>query len=125
MKSTIKTIILSACLAFGASSSAAQELRAPGAAARDNIGETDLRAFAKAYLQSEKIRSEYGPKFNSASSQQEKGAVEQEAVTKFNEAVEHEGLTMQQYTGLYQTVSTDPELRARVLRLVEEERGKS
>ncbi|MGH7872026.1 MAG: DUF4168 domain-containing protein [Candidatus Binatia bacterium] len=126
MKATIGTAVLSACLAFGATStSAAQEPQAPNVAPQNNIGDSDLRAFAKAYIESEKIRSEYGPRFNSANSPQEKGAVEQEAVTKFSKAVESEGLTMQQYSALYQTVSIDPQLRARVLQLVEEERGKS
>lgn len=126
MKATIGTVILSACLVFGVTApSAGQETQAPNATPHDKIGESDLRAFAKAYIESEKIRSEYTPKFNGANSQQEKGAVEQEAVTKFNKAVENQGLTMQQYSALYQTVSVDPQLRARVLQLVEEERGKS
>ena len=126
MKETIGTAILSAFLVFGViAPSAAQEPQTPNAVPQDKIGESDLRAFAKAYIESEKIRNEYTPKFNSANSPQEKGAVEQEAVTKFNKAVENQGLTMKQYSALYQTVSVDPQLRARVLHLVEEERGKS
>jgi hypothetical protein len=34
-------------------------------------------------------------------------------------------MTMQQYSALYQTVSVDQQLRAKALRLIEEERGRS
>jgi rubrerythrin len=99
--------------------------QAPGSLPNNRIGESDLRAFAKAYIEFEKIRGEYEPKLNTANTPQEKGAVEQEAVAKLNKAVENEGLTMQQYGALYQTVSVDPQLREKILRLIDEERGKS
>jgi hypothetical protein len=81
--------------------------------------------FAKAYLEFEKIRSEYGPKIGTAPTPQEKGAAEQEAVLQFGKALEREGMTMQQYSALYQIVSADQQLRERVLRLIEEERARS
>jgi hypothetical protein len=89
------------------------------------VSETELRSFAKAYVEFEKIRNEYAPKVGSAATPQEKGAVEQEAVVKFGKALEKEGMTMQQYSALYQTVSVDQQLRAKALRLIEEERGRS
>jgi hypothetical protein len=89
------------------------------------ISDTELRSFAKAYVEFEKIRSEYAPKVGSAATPQEKGMVEKEAVVKFGQALEKEGLTMQQYTALYQTVSVDQQLREKALRLIEEERGRS
>jgi hypothetical protein len=89
------------------------------------ISDNELRSFAKAYLEFEKIRAEYGPRIGTAPTPQEKGAVEQEAVLKFGKALEKEGMTMQQYSALYQTVSADQQLREKVLRIIEEERARS
>lgn len=89
------------------------------------IGDNELRSFAKAYLEFEKIRVEYAPKMGAANTAQEKGMVEEEAVVKFGKAVEKEGLTMQQYSVLYQIVSADQQLREKVLRLIDEERARS
>lgn len=89
------------------------------------ISDNELRSFAKAYLEFEKIRAEYGPRIGTAPTPQEKGAVEQEAVLKFGQALEKEGMTMQQYSALYQTVSADQQLREKVLRIIEEERARS
>ena len=89
------------------------------------ISDQELRTFAKAYVEFEKIRAEYAPKVGTATTPQEKGAVEQEAVVKFSKALEKEGLTLQQYGALFHTVSADQQLREKVLRLVEEERTRS
>ena len=127
MKAIIWTVLFSMSVAGAMiSPSMAQEMpQAPGSVPSNRIGDSDLRSFAKAYIEFEKIRGEYEPKLNTANSPQEKGAVEQEAVAKLNKALENEGMTMQQYGALYQTVSVDPQLREKVLRLIEEERGKS
>jgi hypothetical protein len=126
MKTIIRTVLFSLSLTGAMISlSVAQEIpQAPGSLPNNRIGDSDLRAFAKAYIEFEKIRGEYEPKLNTANSPQEKGAVEQEAVAKLNKALESEGMTMQQYGALYQTVSVDPQLREKVLRLIDEERGK-
>jgi hypothetical protein len=55
------------------------------------------QAFANAYVQFHKIRATYEPKLNGATSLQEKGQVEQEAVAKFGAVLEWEGLSMQRY----------------------------
>ena len=127
MKAIIWTVLFSMALTGAMiSPSVAQEMpQAPGSVPSKGIGDSDLRAFAKAYIEFEKIRGEYEPRLNTANSQQEKVAVQQEAVAKLNKAAESEGLTMQQYGALYQTVSVDPQLREKVLRLIEEERGES
>ena len=89
------------------------------------LTDTELRSFAKAYLEFEKVRVEYAPKIGAANTAQEKGMVEQEAVVKFGKAIEKEGLTIQQYSVLYQIVSADQHLREKVLRLIEEENARS
>ncbi len=89
------------------------------------ISDNELKAFAKAYVQFHKIRAEYEPKLGGATSPQEKGRVEQEAVAKFGAALEREGLSMERYAALYQTISADEQLRNRALELIEAERVRS
>jgi Domain of unknown function (DUF4168) len=89
------------------------------------ISNNELKAFAKAYVQFHKIRADYEPKLSGATSPQEKGQVEQEAVAKFGAVLAREGLSMQRYAALYQTISSDQQLRDKALRLIEEERARS
>ena len=113
-------------LFFPGSMIQAQEASGPGAPGEQRaVSDNELRTFAKAYLEFEKIRAEYAPKMGAASTPQEKGMVEQEAVVKFDQALQKEGLTIQQYSAMYQTVSIDQQLREKVLRLIEEERARS
>jgi len=89
------------------------------------ISDNELKAFAKAYVQFHKIRAEFEPKLGGATSPQEKGRVEQEAVAKFGAALEREGLSMERYAALYQTISADEQLRDRALKLIEAEQVRS
>jgi hypothetical protein len=97
----------------------------PSAGRQNAISDQDLKTFAKAYVQLHKIRAEYEPKLDGATSPQEKGAVEQEAVAKFSAALEQEGLNMQRYAALHQTISADQELRNKAVKLIEQEQAGS
>jgi hypothetical protein len=89
------------------------------------INDKELRAFARAYVQFHKIHAEYEPKLNNANSPQEETQVKQEAIAKIGAVLDREGLTMQRYADLYQTIDADQDLRARAVKLIEEERAKS
>jgi hypothetical protein len=90
-----------------------------------DVSEKDLRAFAKCYVEFHKIRTEYEPAFQGAHSPQEKSKVERDAVAKFGNAVEKQGLTLQRYAQIFKSVSADEQLRDRAMKLISEERGKS
>lgn len=92
---------------------------------QSTISDDELKAFAKAYVQFHKIRAEYEPKLGGAASPQEKGQVEREAVAKLGAALERQGLSMQRYAALYQTISADQELRDKALKLIKEEQARS
>jgi hypothetical protein len=89
------------------------------------VSDVQLRSFAKAYVEFEKIRAQYEPRLDTAPTPAEKQSVQDEAVALFSKALEKEGLSMQQYSVLFHTVNADDALRERVLRLIEEERAKS
>lgn len=86
------------------------------------VGDKELRAFAKSYLEFHKIRAEYEPALNQAGNSQEQGKIEQEALAKFGKAVEKHGLTLEGYFRLYQTVNANDLMREKALKLIDEER---
>ncbi len=88
------------------------------------IDTTQLRAFARVYVEFEKIRDAYQPRLNNA--QGEEGvAIQKEAGVKIDEALAKEGLTRENYSQIINTLNTDSELRAKAMQLIDEERKKS
>ena len=96
-----------------------------GPAKQVQISDKELKAFAKSYVEFHKLRAVYEPQLNVAKTPQEKGRIEQEAVAKFGAALEREGLTMERYGALFQSVSADERLREKALKLIEEEQARS
>jgi len=86
------------------------------------IGDKELRAFAKSYVEFHKIRAEYVPALTQARDSQEQGKIEQEALAKFSKAVQRQGLTLEGYFRLYQTVNANEQIREKALKLIDEER---
>ena len=89
------------------------------------IGENELKAFAKSYLEFHKIRAEYEPALNKTRDPQEQGKIEQDALAKFDKAVQKQGLTLESYFRMYQSVSANEQIRAKVLNLIDEERSRA
>lgn len=93
--------------------------------ASTEISGRELLAFAKSYVEFDKIRTVAELQLNAAQSPQEKSRIEQRALAKFGAALEREGLTMARYGALYQTISANDRLREKVRQLIEEEQAKS
>ena len=89
------------------------------------IGDKELKSFAKSYLEFHKIRAEYEPALNKARDPQEQGKLEQEALAKFGKAVQKQGLTLESYFRMYQSVNANEQIREKVLKLIDEERNKA
>ena len=93
--------------------------------APEKFSDKELLAFAKSYVELDKIRRVSEIQISAAKTPQEKSRIEQEAVAKFSAALEREGLTMARFGALYQTINADDELREMVLKLIEVEQDKS
>jgi len=89
------------------------------------IADKELRAFAKSYIEFHKIRAQYEPALNSARDPQEQGKIEQEALAKFSQAVQKQGLTLESYFRMYQSVNANDNIRDRALKFIDEERKKA
>jgi hypothetical protein len=87
-----------------------------------NISDKELKAFAKAYVEVDKIRLAYEPSLRNAQSPEQVQNIQQEATVKMEKALEEQGLTSETYVRIFNVVNDDVELRGKTLKLIEEER---
>ena len=90
-----------------------------------NVSETQLRAFAKVYVEVEKIRQTYEPRLKEAKNAQEGKQIETEAVLKMQRALTEQGLTQESYIQIFEIASADEGLRKKLVEFINEERQKS
>ena len=89
------------------------------------LSDKELKAFAKAYVDYQKIRRTYAPALEQAKDPARKKQIEQEANTKIKRSLDAQGLSVTRYNQIFAQVNSNPPLRKRVLEQVEEERRRS
>ena len=89
------------------------------------VDDQNLRNFAKVYVQVEKIRQEYEPRAKGAANPDEGKQIQEEAKTKFRDALTKEGMTEENYSQIVQVARADEGVRKKVLQMIAEERAKS
>jgi Domain of unknown function (DUF4168) len=92
---------------------------------QSKIDPTQLKSFARVYVEFEKIRDTYEPRLNKAQGDQEAQVIQKEAGAKIDEALAKEGLSRETYSQIINTLNIDSELRAKAMQLIDEERKKS
>jgi hypothetical protein len=90
-----------------------------------SVSESQLRAFAKVYVEVEKIRQAYEPRLKEATNPEEGKQIQNEAVSKMKGALTKEGLTEEGYTQIVEIARADEGLRKKLVELINEERQKS
>jgi Domain of unknown function (DUF4168) len=90
-----------------------------------NVSETQLRAFAKVYVEVENIRQAYEPRLKEAKNPEEGKQIQTEAASKMQGALTKEGLTEESYTQIFEIARADEGLRKKLVELINEERQKS
>jgi len=86
------------------------------------LSDKELKAFAKAYVDYQKIRRTYTPALEQAKDPARKKEIEQEANAKIKRSLDAQGLSVARYNQIFAQVNSNPPLRKRVLQQVEEER---
>lgn len=89
------------------------------------FSDKELKAFAKAYVDYQKIRRTYAPALEQAKDPARKKQIEQEANAKIKRSLDAQGLSVTRYNQIFAQVNSNPPLRKRVLQQVEEERRRS
>lgn len=101
----------------------AEEAAKPsGAGKAGNITDSELRAFAKAYVDFHRIQQSYESPLKNAKSLAERDKMQQEGNAKVKAAVEKQGLTIENYNRIFAAVNGDKDLREKTLKLINEER---
>ena len=90
-----------------------------------NIGDKELKAFVRAYVEYHKIRREYEPAVKKAQDPKKSQQLQEEANLKLKKLLHKEGLTPERYNRIFNAVNADEQLRNKVLRMVDEQRKKS
>jgi hypothetical protein len=90
-----------------------------------NVSETQLRAFARVYVEVEKIRQAYEPRLKEAKNPEEGKQIQKEAVSKMQGELTKQGLTEESYTQIFEIARADEGLRKKLVELINEERQKS
>ena len=92
---------------------------------QSKVDTTQLKSFARVYVEFEKIRDTYEPRLNKAQGDQETEAIQKEAKVKIDEALAKEGLSRDTYSQIINTLNADSELRSKAMQLIDEERKKT
>ncbi len=89
------------------------------------VDEDRLRAFARVYVQVDKIRQAYEPRLREAKDAEEGKQIQNEAVSKMQAAAAKEGLTEESYRQIFQVANADESLRQKLIDLINQEKQKS
>ncbi len=85
---------------------------APPASAQsgsEQFSDAQLKSFAEASLEVERLSQEWSPKIAAAGTAQEQAKARGEAMEQMAEAVEQKGLSVQEYNEIVNAAQTDPE----------------
>ena len=105
---TVGVIVVAAFLIFPLSKKA---LTQEPPKQQTNVSESQLRSFAKVYVEVEKIRQTYEPRLKEAKDPQESNAIQKDAVSKMQKALTKEGLTEESYSQIFEIARADESLR--------------
>jgi predicted lipid-binding transport protein (Tim44 family) len=103
--------LLAASGMAGASAAMAQSAAPQQQAA---ISDADLKTFAGAAKEVQQINQTYVPAYQAAQTEEQRKAIEQEAMTKMADAVKEKGLTVDKYNQIVQAAQADPEVARQI-----------
>lgn len=86
------------------------------------ITDEELKAFAKTYVEFQRIRLAYESSLEYVRDRQEQSKAQHEALIKIEKAFQKQGLTQDAFARIFQTVKADERLWAETMKLIEEER---
>ena len=93
----------------------------PAAPQATEIPEAELQSYAAAAAEIEALVQEWQPKVQSAETPEEAAEIGQQAQAEMVQAVESEGLTVEQYNQITQLAQADPDLQAKIMSYIQAE----
>lgn len=110
-------LALVVALGLGTAPAMAQDYGAPAEA---TYTDEELRAYAAAATEVQRINESYQPQLEAAESPEEVQAVREQATGQMVEAVEDEGLSVDRYNEIFQAAQADPEVAEQISQYVQE-----
>ena len=104
---------------------AQQPAERPAAHSASRPSQGELRAFAKAYTEYQRIRRQYEPRLKNAKDAAASKRIQDEANAKVAKALAEQHMSAADYNRIFNLVNADESLRKEVLALVAAERSKS
>jgi len=122
-RSAFFPILIAGMLFNAAPFARAQELpkQDSGSVKQTTVSDKDLRAFAKAYVEYQKIREIYEPRIDKAQGANEKQRIQREGDSKVKEALEKQRLSAQAYNQIFTAINGNDQLKEKALKLIKEE----
>jgi hypothetical protein len=87
---------------------------APAPAPAPNVSDSQLKSFAVASLEVDKISQEYAPKLQAAQTPTDQDAVRKEATQKMVAAVQQKGLSVDDYRRIAVAARSNPDLARKI-----------
>jgi hypothetical protein len=87
-----------------------------------NISDGELRAFAKAYVENQKIRQQYEPPLKNVTDPEKSKQIQDQANRELKKSLAKQNLSIEKYNRIYNQLNSDERLRKKALKLIDEER---
>ena len=94
-------------------------------AQQSDLNDTQLRSFAKVYVQVEKILKTYESQLKEAKTPEEGKQLQSEETSKIDQVLAQEGMDTQSYRRIVAIANADDTLRKKLIGFISEERQKS
>lgn len=115
----IGAAVTAAALTFAGAAAAQNQAPTPQQQAPAQVSDQELKSFAEATVEVQKISQDYEPRIQSAPDQQAGQELRQQAQAEMVSAVEAKGLTVEKYQEIYHLAQLDPQVRQRVASMIE------
>jgi hypothetical protein len=107
-------LVFSALLATAGFAAPTAAIAQSTAQQQAQISDDDLKTFAVAAREVQQINQTYAPAYQAAQSDEQRAAIEDEAMGKMTQAVKDKGLSVEKYNQIVTAAQTDPEIARRV-----------
>lgn len=94
-------------------------------AQQTDLSESQLRSFAKVYVQIEKILKTYEPQLKQAKTPEEGQQIQNEETSKIQQTLSQGGIDAQSFHRIVQIANADDGLRNKIIGFINEEKEKS
>lgn len=92
----------------------------PAAQQQQSYGEDELKSYASARLEVQRLNQTYQPQIRAAGSPQKQQQIQQQALQKMASAVRAQGLSVEKYNEISQAVQANPQLASQVQGYIDE-----